>query len=359
MDILQFENRDLLNYKYVLVVIDNFSRFTHLRPLRTQDGDDCRTALNTIFCHWGAPSRIRCDHGSQLRAQKTKDLLIAWGIEFADSPAYSSQSHGLVERVNRSVRELMGTIVFESDKKIPWSKHIPMIQYQINSRLHSKTAFAPADLLLGKANALCSGPLRAEINKAKSAPDQVAMVFSMTTRSDKSAELYSPPDDMRPKDARAQLRYLNRASGHKSGRDLVEEARIMEGLRRWLRARGEPLWQIDSESDDSDDEVKDLSDGRQGIGQGRGDGLPSTPGDGLRETLLAGGDGLTSHPVDGLRDTPTRSDDGQPLPLGARSEAREGSRPARKPTENGSESRASAASSSSQTDFTAAAPASL
>ncbi len=151
-DILQFDARDRYNFKYVIVVIGNFSRFCHLRAVKSLEGGECREILRTLFLQWGAPRRFRTDNGSQLRAHLTDSLLREWGIEPVDTPAYSSQSNGIAERAIRSVRELMGTIIAERGKAMPWSHWIPLIQFQMNSRQHVSTGLSPADLLLGKAN---------------------------------------------------------------------------------------------------------------------------------------------------------------------------------------------------------------
>ncbi len=259
-DILQFESRDVRNYKYVLVVIDAFSRFCHLRAMRSQDSGDCIVAFESIFYQWGAPGKFRCDHGSQLRSNVTAAVLATWGTEFTeDSPSYSSQAHGQVERVIRSVREMMGTIVQEEGRNRPWSEFIPRIQFQLNTRIHSATGLAPADLLLGKANALGWGPMSQEISAAKAAAPEELLhstpVLAVTRRSTSDLQPYAPPADITAKEARAQLRYLNRASGNGAAkRDLAKEAWKMEGLRSWLQQHGEPLWHSDSEPD-SDSEA--------------------------------------------------------------------------------------------------------
>ena len=68
-------------------------------------------------------------------------------------PVGSSEENGICERKFRDVRADLGALVRENPN-VPWSKLIKIVERVINSSVNSLTKLAPADLRLGKRQAL-------------------------------------------------------------------------------------------------------------------------------------------------------------------------------------------------------------
>ena len=60
-------------YKYILMIIDVFSKFGWLVPLKTKSGDSVKSALETIFPK-NTPSKIWTDKGTEFYNAKVKNL---------------------------------------------------------------------------------------------------------------------------------------------------------------------------------------------------------------------------------------------------------------------------------------------
>ena len=66
---------------YVLVVIDVFSKYLWLRPLKDKKGLTVATALEDIFKEGRQPSRLRTDRGQEFRARQVQTLLRSRNIK--------------------------------------------------------------------------------------------------------------------------------------------------------------------------------------------------------------------------------------------------------------------------------------
>jgi len=99
------------NYRYLLQVIDVFSKYLHSVPLRTKTGKEVAAALESIFKDpkYTKPIRrrpvwVRTDKGKEFLNTQFQTLLKREGIEFqvCRNPDVKC---AVVERVNRTLRD--------------------------------------------------------------------------------------------------------------------------------------------------------------------------------------------------------------------------------------------------------------
>ena len=74
MDVRRFA-RVNRGYKYILVVIDVFSRFAWARPLKTKTGVEVANAFQDIFRHGRIPARLWTDKGTEFWNQNVRYVL--------------------------------------------------------------------------------------------------------------------------------------------------------------------------------------------------------------------------------------------------------------------------------------------
>ncbi|CAF1261107.1 unnamed protein product, partial [Adineta steineri] len=99
-----FENG--VEYRYVLVVVDIFSRFMFLRPLTHKSSVEVCHHLEQIFREHGTPNIIQTDRGTEFHGF-FDELCNKRNIKHIRSRAYHPQSQGKVERLNRSWKNKM------------------------------------------------------------------------------------------------------------------------------------------------------------------------------------------------------------------------------------------------------------
>ena len=151
LDILDFKNYGPENnrgYRYVLVTIDNFSKFGWTIPLKNKNAQTIKDCFeNILISSKRKPNLIESDRGKEFYNKIFQDFLNKNNIKL-----YSrNSSYGAVfaERFNRTIRNLLKKIVFEhGDAK--WIDILPTITKQYDNRIHSSTKLTPLQASLKK-----------------------------------------------------------------------------------------------------------------------------------------------------------------------------------------------------------------
>lgn len=138
--------RARLGLKYILVVMDKFSKFTKLYPLKRITAENVtRIMLHKHFPKYGIPETILTDRGAQFTGEKWKNLGTELGVRIIWTTPYNPPSNP-VERVMREIGRIIR--VYANEKHTRWERLVPRIEQAINSTHHSGTNFRPYELHL-------------------------------------------------------------------------------------------------------------------------------------------------------------------------------------------------------------------
>ena len=119
--------------RYVLSVMDVFSRFVWLRPLTGKCSKDIANELQAIYVERGPPRIIQSDRGSEFKSA-VKKLCRRMNIKTIYSRPYHPQSQGKVERSHRSLRAKMAyDFTKMGEKGVNWVKSLPTYQRILNN----------------------------------------------------------------------------------------------------------------------------------------------------------------------------------------------------------------------------------
>ena len=148
LDLKDYGPKNNRGYRYVLVVIDNFSKFGWTSPLKNKNAQTIKDSFENILINSKrSPNLIETDLGKEFYNNIFQDFLNINNIKL-----YSrNSSYGAVfaERFNRTIRDLLKKIVFEQgDAK--WIDILPTITEQYNNRIHTSTKLSPKDASLKK-----------------------------------------------------------------------------------------------------------------------------------------------------------------------------------------------------------------
>lgn len=121
------------SYRYVLSVMDVFSRFVWLRALTSKCSKEVAKELKSIYMEYGPPRVIQSDQGGEFKSA-VKTLCRRMDITTICSRPYHPQSQGKVERSHRSLRAKMEyDLIKMGGKGVNWVKSLPTYQRILNN----------------------------------------------------------------------------------------------------------------------------------------------------------------------------------------------------------------------------------
>ena len=143
LDLKDYAPENNRNYRYVLVTIDNFSKYGWTIPLKNKNSRTIKDSFeNILITSKRKPKLIETDGGKEFYNTIFQDFLNKNDIKL-----YSrNTSLGAVfaERFSRTIRDLLKKIVFENGDA-NWIDVLPTITKQYNNKVHSSTKLSPKD----------------------------------------------------------------------------------------------------------------------------------------------------------------------------------------------------------------------
>lgn len=135
------------NNKFILVIVDQLTKFVFLKALSSSTTPKIISYLtDEVFMLFGVPEFIHTDNGPQFISKMFQDLLSDFKITHIRTAYYSPQAN-LSERVNRSILAGIRTYVNGNHKN--WDKHLSKIACSLRNTVHQTTKFSPYFLLFG------------------------------------------------------------------------------------------------------------------------------------------------------------------------------------------------------------------
>lgn len=134
-------------YKYILTVIDRFSRWPEAYPIIDITADTVAECFYTNWiCRFGTPKIITTDQGSQFESAILNALCKLLGVQRKRTTAYHPASNGMIERWHRSLKASLMCIGSKKD----WLDLLPTVLLGLRSCVKEKWNVSPAELLYGK-----------------------------------------------------------------------------------------------------------------------------------------------------------------------------------------------------------------
>ncbi|GJU29909.1 retrovirus-related pol polyprotein from transposon TNT 1-94 [Tanacetum coccineum] len=133
--------------KYILVIVDDYSRFTWVKCLRSKDEapDFIIKFLKMIQVRLKVPvRRIRTDNGTEFVNQTLREYYEKVGISHETSVARSPQQNGVVERRNRTLIEAARTmLIYAKAPLFLWAEAVATASPEVVALIHEVVAPVP------------------------------------------------------------------------------------------------------------------------------------------------------------------------------------------------------------------------
>jgi len=132
--------------KYILVIVDAFTRFTWLHAVKSTTSSETIKSLTATFCTFGNPTNVVTDRGTAYTSAEFANFTEIRQIKHRLVATASPWANGIVERANRFIKN---TLIKSVDDPKEWEASVERLQYVINNTYHSVVKASPSKLMLG------------------------------------------------------------------------------------------------------------------------------------------------------------------------------------------------------------------
>lgn len=135
--------------KILLVIVDRFSRWPEAFVVRKEDAKTVAKILcKEIIPRWGCPVRISSDNGTPFTSKVTQSIAEQLAIDWKFHIPYHPQSAGVVERMNRTLKEKLRKATEGTYHK--WDQYLPAILAEVRMTPDPRTKLSPFEILMGR-----------------------------------------------------------------------------------------------------------------------------------------------------------------------------------------------------------------
>lgn len=149
--------------RYLMVVVDSFSKYTLLFPLRAATANSVAKHLEEdVFLVYGVPDFVIFDNGSEFIGKPVRNLMQQYKSKTIFIPKHHPQANP-TERINRTIGNMLRSYVNEDHRH--WDTRIAQIGCALRTAVNEATGFSPVFLMFGREIALAgegSGNLQEE-----------------------------------------------------------------------------------------------------------------------------------------------------------------------------------------------------
>lgn len=133
---------------FILIVLDQFSKFVLLKPLRRATAKEvCHYMEESVFHMFGVPESVWSDNGVQFVSREFRQMLDRYGVSHIRTASHSPQSNAS-ERVNRSILAAIRSYI--SEDQLTWDEQLSAISSALRNNSHESTGYSPHYLVFGQ-----------------------------------------------------------------------------------------------------------------------------------------------------------------------------------------------------------------
>ena len=140
--------------RYILTIMDYFTRYVHAIPLkRITAGTVAKAIIDNWILKYGTPDAILSDNGTQFKNRVLEKIYQILNIKQKFATPYHPQTNGMIERFHRFMKERLSIRAnanrLDYFSKDDWDAYLAAILHAYNATVHSATNYTPFELLYG------------------------------------------------------------------------------------------------------------------------------------------------------------------------------------------------------------------
>lgn len=145
IDLADYQNIAKFNkgYKYILVVINCFSKFLMTKPLKSKSTREVSDAMRSILDEYGPVKNVQSDQGLEFFGSHFQKLMKEFNINHYHT--YSVIKCSMVERVIRTLKSKLQKL-FHMTGTYNWVDKLKEVTNEYNTTKHSTTKLKPIEV---------------------------------------------------------------------------------------------------------------------------------------------------------------------------------------------------------------------
>ena len=138
-------------YRWLLTIVDQFSRWPMAIPLRGRTSAEIARALHDhLITQHGPPRTMLSDRGRELISKSMQKLCESWGIRKVATGGYNPTGNAFCERFHRYLNSAITTLRPGSAESPEWDRLVPAVLFSYRCSINDSTGYSPYFLLYGK-----------------------------------------------------------------------------------------------------------------------------------------------------------------------------------------------------------------
>lgn len=134
--------------KYLLVIVDAFTKFVFVSAVRSTKSSQIIRELEIIAKTFGNPRRIISDAGTGFTSKEFNNYCTNRNIRLHIVATGMPRSNGQVERFNKTIIDAMRTLGADTTDD-GWDQYVKLLQQGLNSTMHKTTKAVPSEVFFG------------------------------------------------------------------------------------------------------------------------------------------------------------------------------------------------------------------
>lgn len=135
--------------RYVLVIMDYFTKWAEAFPIPNQEAETIAEVFVTQFaCRYGIPRQLHTDRGKNFDSRLLRSICRLLEIDKTLTSSYRPQSDGLVERMNRTIADMVAKYVRYDQRD--WDIHLPYVLLAYRASPQETSGMSPNFLMFGR-----------------------------------------------------------------------------------------------------------------------------------------------------------------------------------------------------------------
>eukprot|EP00873_Tetraselmis_striata_P002647 jgi/Tetstr1/422911/TSEL_013692.t1 len=169
-------------HKYVIVIVEHFSKWIELVPVRDLEATTTAKAFHErVLARYGAPVEVVTDNGTEYQGA-FREQLERHGIQPVDIPPGHPQANGMAERIVQVLKVALRKVV-PTLGTASWHSWMPVIEFGYRVSKQATTGYSPYFLLFGRDH-VAPDQVRALLEEPVDMDNDIAVINLITQRAD-------------------------------------------------------------------------------------------------------------------------------------------------------------------------------